>query len=144
MPETIDQTADQTNESVSQSQRDLIDQLLKPEVQESLTVLVDQLPKLTELVNILTKSYDFAQSVATDEVLKNDTVGAITEILEPVKDTAKEIAATTIEAKDRADESNEVIGLFGLLKMLKDPQAQKMFRFVQSYLQIMSEREKQK
>ncbi|AGN36559.1 DUF1641 domain-containing protein [Bacillus paralicheniformis] len=144
MPETIDQTADQTNESVSQSQRDLIDQLLKPEVQESLTVLVDQLPKLTELVNILTKSYDFAQSVATDEVLKNDTVGAITEILEPVKDTAKEIAATAIEAKDRADESNEVIGLFGLLKMLKDPQAQKMFRFVQSYLQIMSEREKQK
>ena len=101
MPETIDQTADQTNESVSQSQRDLIDQLLKPEVQESLTVLV-------------------------------------------VKDTAKEIAATAIEAKDRADESNEVIGLFGLLKMLKDPQAQKLFRFVQSYLQIMSEREKQK
>ena len=144
MPETIDQTADQTNESVSQSQRDLIDQLLKPEVQESLTVLVDQLPKLTELVNILTKSYDFAQSVATDKVLKNDTVGAITEILEPVKDTAKEIAATAIEAKDRADESNEVIGLFGLLKMLKDPQAQKLFRFVQSYLQIMSEREKQK
>ncbi|EWH20050.1 DUF1641 domain-containing protein [Bacillus sp. GM2] len=144
MPETIDQTADQTNESVSQSQRDLIDQLLKPEVQESLTTLVDQLPKLTELVNILTKSYDFAQSVATDEVLKNDTVGAITEILEPVKDTAKEIAATAIEAKDRADESNEVIGLFGLLKMLKDPQAQKLFRFVQSYLQIMSEREKQK
>lgn len=144
MPETIDQTADQTNESVSQSQRDLIDQLLKPEVQESLTVLVDQLPKLTELVNILTKSYDFAQSVATDEVLKNDTVGAITEILEPVKDTAKEIAATAIEAKDRADESNEVIGLFGLLKMLKDPQSQKLFRFVQSYLQIMSEREKQK
>ncbi|WP_330938208.1 DUF1641 domain-containing protein [Bacillus licheniformis] len=144
MPETINQTADQTNESVSQSQRDLIDQLLKPEVQESLTVLVDQLPKLTELVNILTKSYDFAQSVATDEVLKNDTVGAITEILEPVKDTAKEIAATAIEAKDRADESNEVIGLFGLLKMLKDPQAQKLFRFVQSYLQIMSEREKQK
>ncbi|MBD5020720.1 DUF1641 domain-containing protein, partial [Xanthomonas citri pv. citri] len=43
MPETIDQT----NASVSQSQQDLIDQLLKPEVQESLTVLVDQLPKLT-------------------------------------------------------------------------------------------------
>lgn len=35
------------------------------------------------------------------------------------------MAATAIEAKDRADESNEVIGLFGLLKLLKDPQAQK-------------------
>ncbi len=111
MPETIDQT----NASVSQGQRDLIDQSLKPEVQESLTVLVDQLPKLTELVNILTKSYDFAQSVATDEVLKSDTVGALTEILEPVKETAKEVAATAIEAKDRADASNETIGLFGLV-----------------------------
>ncbi|MDA7027981.1 DUF1641 domain-containing protein [Bacillus sp. CLL-7-23] len=140
MPETIDQT----KESVNQSQRDLIDQLLKPEVQESLTVLVDQLPKLTELVNILTKSYDFAQSVATDEVLKNDTVGAITEILEPVKETAKDIAQTAIEAKDRAEHNNEVIGLFGLLRMLKDPQAQKMFRFAQCYLQILSERENQK
>ena len=89
MPETIDQTADQTNESVSQSQRDLIDQLLKPEVQESLTTLVEQLPKLTELVNILTKSYDFAQSVATDEVLKNDTVGAITEIARACKRYSK-------------------------------------------------------
>ena len=30
------------------------------------------------------------------------------------------MAATAIEAKDRADESTEVIGLFGLLKLLKD------------------------
>lgn len=50
------------------------------------------------------------------------------------------MAATAIEAKDRADESTEVIGLFGLLKLLKDPQAQKMFRFVNAYLQISAER----
>ncbi|HHT7191408.1 TPA: DUF1641 domain-containing protein [Bacillus cereus] len=124
----------------SQGQLDVLDQLLKPEVQESLTTLVEQLPKLTELVNILTKSYDFAQTVATDEVLKSDTVGAITELVEPVKDTVKRMAATAIEAKDRAEESNEVIGLFGLLKLLKDPQAQKMFRFVNAYLQISAER----
>ena len=67
-------------------------------------------------MNILTKSYDFAQSVATDEVLKNDTVGAITEIVEPVKETVKSVAQSAIEAKDRADASKEVIGIFGLLK----------------------------
>jgi uncharacterized protein YjgD (DUF1641 family) len=121
-------------------QLDVLDQLLKPEVQESLTTLVDQLPKLTELVNILTKSYDFAQSVATDDVLKNDTIGAVTEIVEPIKDTVKNVAATIIEAKDRAEESNEVIGLFGLLKMIKDPQAQKLFRFMNAYLEVSSER----
>ena len=143
MPETMTQTKPEQETvqiSASQGQLDVLDQLLKPEVQESLTTLVEQLPKLTELVNILTKSYDFAQTVATDEVLKSDTVGAITELVEPVKDTVKSMAATAIEAKDRADESNEVIGLFGLLKVLKDPQAQKMFRFVNAYLQISAER----
>ena len=116
--------------SSSQEKLDVLDQLLKPEVQESLTTLVEQLPKFTELVTILTKSYDFAQSVATDEVLKNDTVGAITEIAEPVIGSVKNVAATAIEAKDRAEVIHEVIGLFGLLKMLKDPEAQKIFRFV--------------
>lgn len=143
MPETMTQTKPEQETvqiSASQGQLDVLDQLLKPEVQESLSTLVEQLPKLTELVNILTKSYDFAQTVATDEVLKSDTVGAITELVEPVKDTVKSMAATAIEAKDRADESNEVIGLFGLLKLLKDPQAQKMFRFVNAYLQISAER----
>ncbi|HDR4905454.1 TPA: DUF1641 domain-containing protein [Bacillus cereus] len=143
MPETMTQTKPEQETvqiSASQGQLDVLDQLLKPEVQESLTTLVEQLPKLTELVNILTKSYDFAQTVATDEVLKSDTVGAITDLVEPVKDTVKSMAATAIEAKDRAEESNEVIGLFGLLKLLKDPQAQKMFRFVNAYLQISAER----
>ncbi|MED2866053.1 DUF1641 domain-containing protein [Bacillus thuringiensis] len=143
MPETMTQTKPEQETvqiSASQGQLDVLDQLLKPEVQESLTTLVEQLPKLTELVNILTKSYDFAQTVATDEVLKSDTVGAITELVEPVKDTVKSMAATAIEAKDRADESTEVIGLFGLLKLLKDPQAQKIFRFVNAYLQISAER----
>lgn len=120
-------------------QLDVLDQLLKPEVQESLTILVEQLPRLTEVVNLLTKSYDFAQKVVTDEVLKNDTIGAITEIVEPIKDSVKNFAATAIEAKDRAEEKNEVIGLFGILKMLKDPQAQKLFRFINAYLEVSAE-----
>lgn len=145
MPQTLTQTKpeqESVNLSIRQEQLDILDQLLKPEVQESLTTLVEQLPKLTELVSVLTKSYDFAQSVATDEVLKNDTVSAIKEIAEPVADTVKQIAATAIEAKDRAEESSEVIGLFGLLRMLKDPQAQKLFRFVNAYLEISSARSK--
>ena len=119
---------------------ELLNQLLQPEVQASLTALIEQLPKLTEIVNVLTRTYDLTKSLATDEVLKSDTVGAITELVEPVKETVQTIAATAIEAKDRAEESNEVIGLFGLLRMLKDPQAQKLFRFMNAYLQISSEK----
>lgn len=123
-----------------QSKQDLLDQLLKPEVQQSLITLVEQLPKLTEVVNLLTKAYDLAQQVATDEVLKSDTVGAIKEISEPVITTVKSVAQTAIEAKDRADSTNETIGIFGLLKLLRDPEAQKLFRFINAYLEVNSER----
>ncbi|AZS17714.1 DUF1641 domain-containing protein [Paenibacillus lutimineralis] len=145
MSEAITETkSEQETVSSNQGGRDIIDQLLTPEVQESLTALVQQLPKLTELVNVMTKSYDFAKSVSSDEILKNDTIGAITEIAGPVKDKVKHIAANVIEAKDRADASQEVIGLFGLLKMLKDPEAQKIFRFFNAYLQVAGERNNQK
>ncbi|WP_019244287.1 MULTISPECIES: DUF1641 domain-containing protein [Bacillus] len=130
--------------SANQGKNDVLDQLLQPEVQESLTTLVEQLPKLTEMVNTLTKSYEFMQLVMTDDVLKKDTFGAITDIIDPVKDSVKHIAANAIEAKDRAAESNEVIGLFGLLKLIKDPQAQKLFRFINAYLEVSEERSSQK
>lgn len=146
MSEAITQTQPEQAAAlnVGKEQLEVLEQLLKPEVQQSLTVLVEQLPKLTELVNVLTKSYDFVQAVATDDVLKSDTVGAVKELAGPVVDTVKSVAANAIEAKDRADASQEVIGLFGLLKMVKDPQVQKTFRFLNAYLQVAGERANQK
>lgn len=127
--------------TLAQGERDLLDQLLKPEVQQSLTVLVEQLPKLTELITVLTKNLEVVKSLVTDEVLKEDTVGAIKEVAEPVIHSAKHLAANVIEAKDRAEESQEVIGIFGLLKLLKDPQAQKMLRFLNAFLKVAAEKE---
>ncbi len=135
---TVEET---TAASSIQSKSDVLEQLLKPEVQESLIALIEQLPKLTEMITVLNSTYDFAQSVASDDVLKNDTVDFITEFITPVKDSVKNVAATAIEAKDMANESNEVIGIFGLLKMLKDPQAQKLFRFASAFLQLSAERD---
>ncbi|HWJ78471.1 MAG TPA: DUF1641 domain-containing protein [Niallia sp.] len=139
MSETIAQT--NAENQLATTNQDLLDQLLKPEVQQSLTTLIDQLPKLTELVNTVTKSYEVVQTLSQDQVFKNDMVNATTEMVEPVIHSVKGLASAAIEAKDRAEESNETIGIFGLLKMMKDPQAQKLFRFLQSYLQIMSERD---
>lgn len=143
MSEAITETKSDQEVVSSKSQQDILDQLLNPEVQQSLNVLIQELPKLTELVGVMTKSYDFVKSVATDEVLKNDTFGAISEIAGPVVGKVKNMAATVIEAKDRAEASQEVIGLFGLMKMLKDPEAQKIFRFMNAYLQVAGEKNKE-
>ncbi|MFC5541911.1 DUF1641 domain-containing protein [Ureibacillus suwonensis] len=138
-----EELVNQVESAVNKEKQDLLDQLLKPEVQESLTYLVEQLPKLAELVGLLTKAYDFAQQVAADEVLKSDTVNAIKEVSEPVVGTVKNLAQTAIEAKDRADESSESIGLFGVLKLLKNPEVQKLLRFANAFLEVSAERKNQ-
>ncbi|WP_150268739.1 DUF1641 domain-containing protein [Paenibacillus tepidiphilus] len=141
MSDTITQTQpEQEGAKTAYTKADVLDQLLKPEVQESLTTLIEQLPQITQLVGALTKSYDFVQAVASDEVLKNDTVGAIKELADPVVGSVKNMAATVIEAKDRANASTETVSLFGLMKMLKDPQVQKLLRFLNAYLQVSGER----
>ncbi|CAH1195201.1 putative protein YjlC [Paenibacillus allorhizoplanae] len=120
---------------------DVLDQLLKPEVQESLTLLVDNLPKLAEMVNMLTKAYDFAQNVATDKVLINDFAQGIGEFVKPVQEKAKNIASAAIEAGERSQaDVGTTIGLFGMLKMLKDPEVQKTLRFAQAFLNVLAER----
>ncbi|OMF30040.1 hypothetical protein BK133_16860 [Paenibacillus sp. FSL H8-0548] len=120
---------------------DVLDQLMKPEVQESLTVLVDSLPKLAEMVTLMTKAYDFAQGIATDKVLINDFAQGIGEFVKPVQEKAKGIAAAAIEAGERSQEAaNSSVGLFAMLKMLKDPEVQKTLRFAQAFLSVLSER----
>ncbi|WP_135551781.1 DUF1641 domain-containing protein [Paenibacillus cymbidii] len=131
-------------QAAGQQPLDVLDQLMKPEIQQSLTVLVDSLPKLAELVGVLTKAYDFAQSVATDKVLLNDFSQGIGEFVKPIQDKAKSIASAAIEAGERSNEEAAApIGLFGMLKMLKDPEVQRTLRFAQSFLHILAERKQQ-
>jgi uncharacterized protein YjgD (DUF1641 family) len=130
-------------EPVKRLQNDVLEQLMKPEVQQSLMVLVDQLPKLAEIATVLTKTYDLAQSIATDRVLIDDLKGGMEEFVKPIQEKAKGIASAAIEAGDRARLDTGTIGLFGLLRMLKDPQVQKIFRFTQAFLDVTAERQNQ-
>ena len=58
---TLEKNSELQNLSKRQEQLDILDHLLKPEVQNSLNALVEQLPKLTEIVNVLTEYYDVTQ-----------------------------------------------------------------------------------
>ncbi|MEK0313466.1 DUF1641 domain-containing protein [Cohnella sp. 56] len=128
----------------AQKAQDVLDQLMKPEIQQSLTTLVDNLPKLTEMVTTLTAAYDFAAGLAKDQVFINDTKAGIVEFFTPVVDTAKGLASAAIEAGDRAEADTQTVGLFGLLKMLKDPQVQKTLRYTQAFLNVLAERQQQR
>ncbi|MVP01630.1 DUF1641 domain-containing protein [Paenibacillus lutrae] len=140
----MSETSAQTPGTTEKQPKDVLDQLMQPEVQESLTVLVENLPKLAEMVTIMTKAYDLAQSVATDQVLIDDLKGGMQEFVKPITEKAKGVAASAIEAGDRAQAETSTIGLFGLLKMLKDPTVQKSFRFVQAFLEIQADKQNQR
>lgn len=128
----------------AQEPKDILDQLMKQEVQESLTVLVEQLPKLAEMVTTLTQIYDTVKSIATDPVVIEDIKNGVGEFVQPIQAKVKTYAAAAIEANDRVSESEAAgIGLFGMLKMLKDPHVQRMFRFLQAYLDVLSEQKRQ-
>ncbi|MGN7468455.1 DUF1641 domain-containing protein [Brevibacillus sp. SAFN-007a] len=138
------EVASTSTATLAPQQKDVLDQLMKPEVQESLNVLVANLPKLAEMTTILTKTYDLVQTVANDEVLIDDIKNGMKEFVKPISDKAKGIAQAAIEANDRAHAEEATIGLFGMLKMLKDPNVQKTLRFAQAFLDVLAEREQQK
>ncbi|MFD0712499.1 DUF1641 domain-containing protein [Paenibacillus sp. GCM10027626] len=143
MQETTVQNAEQETSVQAVAKPDVLDQLLKPEVQEALQVLVEQLPKLSEMMALMTKVYDLANRVASDRVLIQDTVSGFQEVWKPIEEKVKGYASAAIEANDRADQSDAQIGLFGMLRLLKDPELQKVLRFGQAYLDILGERKKQ-
>lgn len=145
MSETVTQAANtEVVEAANSGEQDVLDQLLRPEVQKSLADLVEQLPKLSEMVGVMTKAYDLAQTLASDRVLIDDIKGGLNDIVKPIGEKAKGIAQAAVEAGDRAQLDNSTIGLFGVLKMLKDPQVQKTFRFIQAFLEVTAERQNQK
>jgi uncharacterized protein YjgD (DUF1641 family) len=126
-----------------QEASDILDQLMKPEVQQSLSVLVEQLPKLAEMTTALTKIYGVVHSIATDPIAAEDFKSGFGEVIRPITTKVKTAAAAAIEASDRVNESETPpIGLFGILKMLKDPHVQRMFKFLQAYLDVLSEQKK--
>jgi uncharacterized protein YjgD (DUF1641 family) len=70
-------------------------------------------------------------------------LGGIQEVVKPIEEKVKGYASAAIEANDRAEQSDATIGLFGMLKLLKDPELQRMLRFSQAYLDILGERKNQ-
>ena len=62
-------------------------------------------------------------------------------MVEPAAQALKGVAAAAIEASDRVQaNSHHTVGLFGLLKMLKDPNVQRSLSFAQSFLHVLNEK----
>lgn len=119
----------------------LLAQLAKPEVQQSLTMLIDHLPRWMELADKLTETCETIRALASDPVFVADVKGGFNEMVVPAAGKAKDFTSALMEASERAQAETDTIGLFGVLRMMNDPQAQKLFRFIRAFMAVTNERE---
>jgi uncharacterized protein YjgD (DUF1641 family) len=126
------------------AQNDVFDALLDPEVQQSLQVLVQQLPKLTEITTLLVKAYDVSSEALKDGETLEGVTRLVHDSVQPLQEKFKDGKAAVEEAKLRADKDSTHISVFTLLKLLKDPLIQKNLRFVFALLNVLGEKKADK
>lgn len=100
-------------------------------------VLVNKLPKLVHYIEVLEPWIDFAAGVLADtESMKylTDGVGSL------VESTVGKGKTYYEEAKQRASQDTTPVGVFTLMKLLKDPTVQSSVKVAKSFLEVMEER----
>ncbi|WP_067932292.1 DUF1641 domain-containing protein [Alicyclobacillus kakegawensis] len=124
-----------------QSKDEVFDLLLKPEVQQSLATLVENLPRIAGMVAVLNKVCDLAKEVLTDAEFMGAVDEMIREKAKPIQAKLGDLPSAIQEARQRAEASNAQIGLFGILRLLKEPVVQKNLRFVAALCEVLAERD---
>ncbi|WP_067922659.1 DUF1641 domain-containing protein [Alicyclobacillus shizuokensis] len=124
-----------------QSKDEVFDLLLKPEVQQSLATLVENLPRIAGMVAVLNKVCDLTKEVLTDAEFMGAVDEMIREKTKPIQAKLGDLPSAIREAKQRAEASNAQIGLFGILRLLKEPVVQKNLRFVAALCEVLAERD---
>ncbi|MCL6487375.1 MAG: DUF1641 domain-containing protein [Alicyclobacillus mali] len=137
MPEA---TSTIDTQPVTAYQEDAFELLLKPENQEALRVIVEQLPKLASVLRLFGKLYDAAEEILSDGA----TLGAVEELVKektsPVMAKYRALTDAYREAKVRAEHDRTQFSVFGVLRLLKDPVVQENLRLISAFLAVQSER----
>lgn len=105
----------------------------------SLTTVIDQLPTMAKLLHLVSRVYQAGEDVVTDGDTLDGASKMIQQYTQPViKSAQKGYQAFTV-AKERAEHDTTTYSVFGLLKLLKDPNVQKGIRFAQALLDTLGE-----
>jgi uncharacterized protein YjgD (DUF1641 family) len=122
------------------SDKDLTSLLMRPDVQQAVTDLMEELPKLTPLIKLLSK----AASVGSEALSDGDLMAGVTEkvrdSVRPLQEKKEEYTGLLKEANERAKRNQDQIGIFGVLRLLKDPSVQYALRYVTALTELTSEK----
>lgn len=119
---------------------DLPDVNMNRDTLNATLTLVDKLPKLVETINAIEPMAEFVQAVLNDRQSLENLVRGAEDLVKPAKDTLQEGLSIVAEAKKRAADDRIPVGIFSLLKLLKDPTVQYGIHFAQAMVAVLGER----
>lgn len=119
---------------------DLPDVNMNRDTLNATLTLVDKLPKLVETINAIEPMAEFVQAVLNDRQSLENLVRGAEDLVKPAKDTLQEGLSIVAEAKRRAADDRTPVGIFSLLKLLKDPTVQYGIHFAQAMVAVLGER----
>ncbi|GAA4707289.1 DUF1641 domain-containing protein [Brevibacillus fulvus] len=113
--------------------------VLNKENLEALLTIIEKLPQIAKMVELLDRVAPFLELVAN-----KDNLVTVAETLEtlasPVKDRIQDGVSIVREAKERSAQNTTTVSVFGLLKMLKEPAVQNGLKFTQALLEVLAEK----
>ncbi|CAM3898991.1 DUF1641 domain-containing protein [Alicyclobacillus pomorum] len=127
-------------ESPIESQSDVLDLVVQPEIKEFLVTAVQMIPKITNIMKITSEMYDLTEALLKDTEMLEIFGEAMNGTTEPIQDTIEDGVSLLHEAQERAEADTSNVGMIGLYRMLKDPTIQKNLRFMKALLATIAER----
>ncbi|MBX6353765.1 MAG: DUF1641 domain-containing protein [Thermoflavifilum sp.] len=118
----------------------LEDVLLEPQTQAALTALLKELPRLAGTLQVMSRLCQAAEDALTDPEFMGGVEDMLRVKLRPWRERAREWREAVEAAKDRAERSTERIGVFGLLRLLRDPAVQRALRFAAALADELEQR----
>lgn len=104
------------------------------ETLESLTNVIAQLPRLSKILYLVGRVYQAAEDVVNDGDTLDGAAKMLQQYTQPVFAMAGKSFHAYQAAKERAEHDTTTYSVFSLLKLLKDPNVQKLIRLGTAFL----------
>ena len=104
--------------------------------------LVNKLPKLVRYLEVLEPWIDFAVDVLADDGSVQHLTQGVNSLVEPIQSTVGKGRNILEDGKRRASADASHVGVFTLLKLLKEPTLQRGIKVAKSCLEVLEEEKK--
>lgn len=113
---------------------------LNGETLHAIAALINKLPKLAQYVEYADKAIRFGQAVWSDEESVQSLTKGAESLAAPIVNKMQDVSAILEDAKRRASQDPSPIGMFTLLKLMKDPAVQSGLQFLRALLAVIEDR----